>query len=256
MALKHFYIPGKSFMHKLNPLVKLVWLLATFILVVYWQTLTPMLIIFMITLILAILSRIPMKMYIILFGLSAFMVTLSSVIWALYRSEGPVVLTVPLLNWEFTIGGVMFGLAAGLRLATMFLAGFLFLMTTPSTEWINALVKLKIPYSVVFAFSLGIRFFPTLLSEMMSIMQAQMARGFEIEKVPFYKRAWYSVPIIFPFLAGAIRMIRDITLALEVKGFGASTNRTYYKSIKLNAKDYTEIAIILFLMVLGLLHGR
>ena len=243
-------------MHRVNPIVKTIWLVGTFLLVVASKNLTLMIIIFVVTLVVAIIARIALKMYLLLFGLGALMMILSVIVWALNLRQGPVVYVVPYLNWVFTAGGIRYGLAAGLRLATMILAGFVFLIVTPSTEWVAILVKLRIPYSIAFAFNLGFRFFPTFLGEMSSIRQAQMARGFDLEKIPFYKRAWYSVPIIFPFISSALRMVVSVASALEARGFGSPAKRTYYRDVGLRKRDYPLAVLIIALIALGMIYGK
>lgn len=91
-------------------------------------------------------------------------------------------------NWLWVGGasmsqeGILYGLNIILKTLTMILVIPLAIFTTDINQMIVGMVRLKIPYKIVFIFSSTLRFFPLLLDEIEAIIQAQKLRGLNLEK--------------------------------------------------------------------------
>lgn len=113
-------------------------------------------------------------------------------------------------------------------------------------EIVQGLVQLKIPYEIAFMVSIGIRFLPLLRSEFVDVMTAIQLRGIDIKKIPFRKRLSIYSYIFTPIMAGAINKARNLSIAMETRGFRANTQRTSYLVLKLVQKDYIVMIVTLF----------
>ena len=63
----------------------------------------------------------------------------------------------------------------------------------------------RVPYEFAFAFTTAVRFVPVLAEEAQTIMDAQKARGLELEKGGLLKRIRNYVPVLIPLIVSAIR---------------------------------------------------
>jgi energy-coupling factor transport system permease protein len=105
-----------------------------------------------------------------------------------------------------------------------------------------------VPYEFVFAFTTAVRFVPVLAEEAQTIMDAQKARGLELEKGNFLKRIRNYIPILIPLIVSAIRRSLELAEAMESRAWGATKNRTNLYVLKMHKGD-----LILITLTIGLL---
>jgi energy-coupling factor transport system permease protein len=107
-----------------------------------------------------------------------------------------------------------------------------------------------VPYEFVFAFTTAVRFVPVLAEEAQTIMDAQKARGLELEKGNFLKRIRNYIPILIPLIVSAIRRSLELAEAMESRAWGATKNRTNLYVLKMHKGD-----LILITLTIGLLSA-
>ncbi len=115
------------------------------------------------------------------------------------------------------------------------MASLQFILWTHPTDLSQLLVKLGVPYRYGMLAGLGLRFFPVLEEELESIMQAQAARGLELDSTA--RRVLRLLPIMLPFCLRSIRRAGDVALAMELRGFGYAPTRTYLRHIVFRRSD-------------------
>ncbi|GBC69801.1 Energy-coupling factor transporter transmembrane protein EcfT [archaeon HR01] len=141
----------------------------------------------------------------------------------------------------------------------VFLTSFsLFFLTTTPEEIALTLSRLRIPYEYIFAFVSAIRFTPVLADEMRSIMDAQRSRGLELDRGRLLSRVRKLIPVLIPLLVNVLRRSYELAEAMEVKCFGASKKRTYLRDLNIKPSDYailaaaiTLFATAIYLRVMG-----
>jgi len=87
---------------------------------------------------------------------------------------------------------------------------------------------------------MAIRFVPTLAREAQIVIDAQRARGLDLE-TGFLKKVRNTVPILVPLVVSAIRRSYRVAEAMESRCFGASKNRSWLFELRLKAVDYLMI---------------
>ena len=97
--------------------------------------------------------------------------------------------------------------------------------------------------------SLALRFVPTLLEETDKIMQAQRARGADMDSGNFIKRAKALVPILIPLFVSAFRRAYDIATAMECRCYRGGTGRTRMKTLHMGARDI--VSFVVTAMIIG-----
>ena len=90
------------------------------------------------------------------------------------------------------------------------------------------------PYEFAFAFTTAVRFVPVLAEEAQTIMDAQKARGLELEKGGLLKRIRNYVPVLIPLIVSAIRRSLELAEAMESRAWGATKKRTNLYCLKLH----------------------
>jgi len=144
-----------------------------------------------------------------------------------------------IVNW-WTVGP-SFALSLVLLLLTLAASSSAFFMTTSPDDLSLALIKLKLPYELVLELSMAIRFAPTLAREAQLIVDAQRARGLDLES-KLLKKVKNLVPILVPLVVSTVRRSHRVAEAMESRCFGASRSRTWLFDLRLRRADYASLA--------------
>ncbi|MCX8187085.1 MAG: energy-coupling factor transporter transmembrane protein EcfT [Nitrososphaeria archaeon] len=229
------FYPGKSIVHRLDPRVKLFLSSALLITTLLYLEVTVTTLIIVIEVALAAVSG-----------------TVKRWIRTVYGAI-PLIIAVFAMNYlvrAFQYSGFLnpMGLyesfAASYRLIA-FLASFsIFFLTTTPEELGMTLTKLRVPYTYTFAFISAIRFTPILAEELQTIMDAQRARGLELDRGGPLARIRKYIPVLVPLIVNILRRSYELAEAMEVKCFGASKKRTFLKELKMTPKDLAVLVII------------
>ena len=144
----------------------------------------------------------------------------------------------------FIIAGLAFDLVtaimAALRLLTIGTVFFLFFQTTSPEALSNALVKMGAPYPFVFVLTASMQFVHVLIRRVISIRDAQRARGIPVEAG---LRAFRYFPALAgPLLIQAFQLADELAEAMEARGFGAPGRRFRYEP-HLTVLDWTIITV-------------
>jgi energy-coupling factor transport system permease protein len=157
------------------------------------------------------------------------------------------------LSWE----GILFGVLSAARILVVFVASILFLFTTLPDDLLEALVDKGASHRLAFVVLSAIQLVPRLQVRAAAILDAQQARGLRVTG-SFRTRLRALVPLIGPIVLGSLIDVRERTLALEARGFGARRERTAYRVVEDPHIDrWLRIAIVatLVLLIVAVLGG-
>jgi energy-coupling factor transport system permease protein len=141
--------------------------------------------------------------------------------------------------------------AMTLRFIVLIESFSVFFLTTSPDHLGLALEQTRVPYEFSFAFTTAVRFVPVLAEEAQTIMDAQKARGLELEKGNFLKRIRNYVPVLIPLIVSAIRRSLELAEAMESRAWGATKKRTNLYVLKLHRGDFALLAMTIGLLVLA-----
>jgi energy-coupling factor transport system permease protein len=133
--------------------------------------------------------------------------------------------------------------AMTLRFVVLVESFSVFFLTTSPDHLGLALEQTRVPYEFAFAFTTAVRFVPVLAEEAQTIMDAQKARGLELEKGGFLRRIRNYVPVLIPLIVSAIRRSLELAEAMESRAWGATKKRTNLYALKLHRGDFALLAI-------------
>jgi len=240
------FVPGNSIFHKLNPISKLVFLLFLTIITLIVNSILFMFILFLCIFILALLSRIPLK---ILFRKLKFIFTILivSVILNIFfnaiPSEEEIILFY-LFNLEFLPIrklAVYYALKAFFIVLLLYTSTIIYTYTTDMRDFVYSLMRLKIPYRYCYAFMVGIRYIPLIEQEAKTISLAQRARGFGYER-------------LIATLVSILRKGHVTAISMENRCFGIYKDRTNLVRIYFKRGDIVFIIITCIIFVGILLY--
>lgn len=126
--------------------------------------------------------------------------------------------------------GLTFGVVSAGRVLVAFIASVLFLFTTLADDILEALVARGASHRFAFVVLSAVQMVPRMQDRAASILDAQQARGLPI-KGSLRVRVRALVPLVAPVLLGSLIDVRERTLALEARGFGARPGRTAYRVV-------------------------
>lgn len=255
------YIPGDSFVHKLDPRAKLLFVFGFIIIVFIANNAISYGILVGFTFLVMLLSRI--RPYFIINGLKPVLLLLvfTFLIHILFTKEGDL-----LFEWGFLKvyeEGLRQGIFISIRfLVLVFMTTILTLTTSPISitdgleVLLNPLKKVKFPvHELALMMSIALRFIPTLMDETDKIMKAQMARGSDLSAGPIADRIKAVVPLLVPLFVSAFKRAEDLATAMEVRGYRGGEGRTRYRQLNWQLRD-TVILVALIALAVGLFLVR
>jgi energy-coupling factor transport system permease protein len=143
-------------------------------------------------------------------------------------------------------------LAMTMRFIVLVESFSVFFLTTSPDHLGLALEQTHIPYEFCFAFTTAVRFVPVLAEEAQTIMDAQKARGLELERGNFLKRIRNYIPILIPLIVSAIRRSLELAEAMESRAWGAAQKRTNLYVLKLHRNDFLLVAITIGIIAIAI----
>ncbi len=167
------------------------------------------------------------------------------VLWvAFYPGEGAA-----WLAWwrlRLTWDGLARGAVVALRLAAVAFMLFFWLFTTAETHLVLSLQWLGLPYAWGLTLAMALRYVPTMAELFRTTSEAQQARGLDLSHSGPIARAKAYVPITIAMLISALRTATSLAHALETRAFGASLHRTSLQRLYLRRVDvWCTVAIVL-----------
>ena len=237
------YYEGRSVIHKTDPRVKII-LMILFIVFVFLAKNTFALIFAGVSVLAVMLiSRVPLRLY--LKNIKAILpVLIFTAIINVFYGEGETLIRL----WKLTItAGVYRALFMAARIIMLiFISGALTYTTTPNdlTDAIESLLSpLKFiglknaVHTLAMMMTIALRFIPTLIEEAEKIMNAQKARGADLENGSLKDRVKALIPILIPLLISAVRRAYELAEAMECRCYSGGEGRTRMKQMHLKARD-------------------
>ncbi|MEQ7007064.1 energy-coupling factor transporter transmembrane component T [Actinopolymorpha sp. B17G11] len=253
-ALPISMVPGESFLHRLNPLAKIVWVVGY--LAIAFSARNPLLLFAMAAFgLLLVLSagliRRVGKALLVLLPVGSSLICLQAI--APTATGG---LSVIGAFGPFTLyqEGIYNGLVLLGRVVSVLIVSLAMVMTTHPSDLFTVLARLRVPYAFNFMVSMTLQLIPVLQREFGIIMSAQRSRGMRA-------RGFGAVlPSFVPVFVGAIERVQQLSISLESRGFGAVGQRTSYRQVSTGPRDWAVGALGAAATVGGLvailLNGR
>lgn len=243
------YVPGKSFLHTMNPVAKLI--CALLISVACFCTSNALLLGLILVADFALAASCSMTKQAL--GLAKAVAIFSLILALIALLTTPTGAEIVQLPWGYIgTGSIVAAVLIIVRLIACAVPLFLVMYVTKLNDLANACCKiLHVPYKYAFTFTSAIHFIPVFMNDMVGIMEAQTARGVEFDG-GFAKKLRLMVPLCVPLLVSSVRKTNSAAIATEVRGFNLRTRESGYKEYPFSAFDYGAIGVCILLVVVSL----
>lgn len=160
----------------------------------------------------------------------------------------------PLVHfWFFTIyaEGVRYAVLMAVRVMALIAGTSLLTYTTSPIVLTDAIEQLLKPlgrlhfpvHELAMMMSIALRFIPTLIEETDKIMNAQKARGAQLDTGKMTDRVKALVPVLIPLFISAFRRADELAMAMECRCYRGGTGRTRLKVLRCEKQDYIDLAV-------------
>lgn len=247
------FFPGNSFIHRLDPRVKIVLTIALLVDVFISRGFIGFGIVLLFVLAAAKSTKISL-MYVIRGVKPILFIAVFTFILNLFmQSSGDII-----FQWKritITTGGLRTALFMAIRLLLLVISSQLLTLTTSSTSLTDGIESLMKPtkkigvpvHEIAMMMSIALRFIPTLMEEADKIMNAQKARGADFETGNIFKRAKALVPLLVPLFISAFRRADELALAMEARCYRGGDKRTRLRVMHMGKNDLIAILSVALL---------
>ncbi|MDV5106962.1 energy-coupling factor transporter transmembrane component T [Clostridium perfringens] len=254
------YIPGDSFVHKLDPrtkiLISFIFIASLFIVDKFWGY------IFIIAFLGAtvLISKLQFK-YLYkglkpVFLLIAITMTLN--IFMIKGTEDTLI-----WHWKFLYiykEGIRTTIFMALRLILLIMGTSVLTLTTSPIELTDGIESLLKPFKKIgvpahelaMMMTIALRFIPTLIDETDKIMKAQKARGADFESGNIIQKAKSLIPLLIPLFISSFRRVDELAMAMEARCYRGGDGRTRMKILKYSKNDFISFGMVGVLLVLSI----
>ncbi len=239
------FIDTKSIIHKIDPRMKIMLLIALIVFVFVAENFFGLGLITLFAVILMVASKVPVKMYLKNLKVILPIIIFTAIINAFYVSTGTV-----LLDWwilRVTTDGVLRATFMSLRVILLILISAMLTYTTTPNDLTDAIERLLSPlkfiglgnvvHMLAMMITIALRFIPTLIEETQKIMNAQKARGASFTEGKLVEKIKALIPILVPLLISSIRRAYELAEAMECRCYNGGEGRSRMKQMKLKIKD-------------------
>ncbi len=243
------YYPGNSYIHRLDPRIKLGFSLLLMIAVFFLTKPIPLLLYGLGIVVLVLLAKIDAvtvwkTIKPILF------ITIFAFILNIFSVPGEKLVTIGPLS--ITREGLETGILMAVRLIFL-IVGSSTLMTLTTTSLLLAdsveslLSPLKVfhvpVHDISMMISIALRFIPTLADEADKIQKAQSSRGANYDTGSFMQRVKGLVTILIPLFVSAIKRAEELATAMEARCYRGGEGRTKLNQLKMKTSDIVFLVI-------------
>lgn len=247
------FFPGNSVIHKIDPRVKILLIIVYIVFLFVANNFVSLGFMVLVTVAIVLLTKIPVKMY--FKGLKAimFIILFTSVLNMFYGSGEPI------WQWGFlkiTLNGISNAVFISIRIVALIFISCVLTYTTSPTDLTDALERLMKPltvfhikvHEIAMMMTIALRFVPTLLEETDKIMNAQKARGANMDSGGLIKRVKAMMPVLVPLLVSSFNRAYELAVAMECRCYRGGAGRTRMKVLKAETKDAVAVAVSVFVL--------
>ena len=250
------YYPTTSFVHKMDPRVKIILLIAYIVAVFIANDFIGLAAVLLFLVLAIAFAGVPPTLVLKSIKAIIFLVVFTFILNVFFhtKQEGDTV-----LFWVVTKEGLLSAAFLSARLILLVTGcSLLSLTTTPVnlTDGIESLLKplsaIRFPvHELALIMSIALRFIPTLANEADRIIMAQKARGAAFDSGNPLKRVKALIPVLIPLLVSAFRRADELGNAMDARCYSGSKNRTKYKKLTLSYRDLVG-AIVSAALIVGI----
>lgn len=249
------YIPLDTIIHKLDPRVKLSFVILYLIDIFIASNLYEFLILFIILFMCAYLAKTQLSQLLSSLKSVIVLIIFTALIHLVFNKSGEIVLEYGrIVIYSGALRGILLIIC---RFSLVVMSMVVFMMTTSPNEITHAiekslgfLNKIGIPISTfALVLSISLRFIPTISEETNRIINAQVSRGSDFNEGSIAQKIKKFIPILIPLFIATLKRADELATAMEVRGYSINSKRTRYKKLHYTLKDYLSYVLIITITI-------
>ena len=244
------YLPINSFIHKLDPRLKIGCLLMLLITVFFDAGFLGYAILGLLVLVMSYLSK--LKFSQIVKSIKPMLIMMAFLMFfnLFFVKTGNVIFTLGKLS--IYDQAIIQSLYIFVRLILIIVMTTILTATTKPLDLTLGIEHLLSPFKkvgfptheVAMMISIALRFIPTLLEETQRIMKAQASRGVDFSEGTLKEKIMSIVSLIIPLFISAFQRAEDLANAMESRNYNPEAKRTRYKQLKWKIYDTISLAVV------------
>jgi cobalt/nickel transport system permease protein len=235
----------------LDPRVKVIGFGALIVAAVVSRRIAVILSILAVGLLLALVSRVPIRslarVWIGVLGFAGL-----TAVPAMFITPGEVVYRLPLLHWEMTAQGIRSFAYVVARAETAATLSVLLVLCTPWAHVLKALRALRVPVVVVVILGMTYRYIFLLLETAREMFESRRSR--QVGALPGHERRKMAAATAGVLLGKTVQLSDDVYMAMQSRGFDGEVRLLSEFSLK--PRDYAGLLAFLGVCATALWWGR
>lgn len=239
------YYDSKSVVHKADARLKIVLMIALIVFIFIANNFYSLALGAIFVVATLFITRVPLKMY--LKNIKAILPILifTAIINLFYGNGGKVLVEFWVI--EITTAGISKAVFMALRILLLIFISSVLTYTTTPNDLTDAIERLLSPlkfiglksavHTLAMMMTIALRFIPTLIEEAEKIMNAQKARGADLESGGLLQRVKALIPILIPLLISSVRRAYELAEAMECRCYNGGEGKTRMKQMHLSFRD-------------------
>lgn len=245
------YYESDSVVHRTDPRLKIIIMILFVVFIFISRNAYSLGFAAVFTLFCIIVTKVPVKMY--LKNMRAILPVLifTGLINMFYGGGGKVLFSYKIFTIYDT--GVYRAIFMAVRITLLIFISSALTYTTTPNDLTDAIESLLSPlkfiglkegvHTLAMMMTIALRFIPTLVEEASKIMNAQKARGADLEEGGLVQRVRALIPILIPLLISSVRRAYELAEAMECRCYNGGEGRTRMKRMKLSVTDGFVLAV-------------
>ena len=238
------YFESNSLVHRLDPRTKMLLLIFDVVFLFLAKNMISLLVCAALITLIMVLSGVPFKMFLKNIKTILPIIIFTTVINLFYGS-GEVIFSL----WRFTVttGGIYRAVFMAVRIILLILLSSVLTYTTTPNDITDAIESLlsflrifglrSAVHMLAMMMTIALRFIPTLVEETEKIINAQKARGADLENGKLFDRIRALIPILIPLLISSVRRAYELAEAMECRCYNGGVGRVRMKQLSYTCFD-------------------
>lgn len=251
------YYDSKSPIHKMDPRAKIVLLVLLIVFLFLAGNFYSLLFSAFFILVVLFLTKVPFKTYIKNLKAILPIIIFTALINMFYSDGGREIFSF----WIFTLNtaGIYKAIFMTLRILLLILISSVLTYTTSPNDLTDAIERLfsflrvfglkNAVHTLAMMMTIALRFIPTLIEETDKIMNAQKARGADLESGTLIEKIKALIPILIPLLISSVTRAFQLAEAMECRCYNGGEGRVRMKQLKLSYLDFLAAAFCVIICV-------
>jgi energy-coupling factor transport system permease protein len=244
------YRPRNTFIQRLDPRTRWIFLFSIILALTIpeiwdYRIVFPL---FVLSLTLFFMARIEWKdvrrAFLYIFILVFFIVGLNGLFFGRGGPSSVLDPTSPVLFWNVTVSKAWFAITQITRMLTMALLAIPIPYTMDPNIYGTTFKRMGVSDKVSFTIDLAFRFLPTFARDLTITVDAQRARGYEVEKLKggLVARIQRLAPLVIPVVMQSTVTGEEVIDAMDLRAFGTRP-RSWLKELQYAPRDYFMIGV-------------